>query len=222
MKQSHGWFFPDHEQHLPEWLGKSGVLKEGRFAYQWNKINAALSYVEKKNPAGGRTAVDVGGHIGLWSYYLAHVFDQVHAFEPVAEHRACFELNTKDFTNITLHACALGAPETDDAMVSIHTSKGSSGDSWVNGKGSIPIKRLDSFGLTNVDFIKLDCEGYELFALQGGQQLLLDNKPVVIVEQKPGRAQKFGLKETQAVDYLRALGATLKAEMSGDFILVWE
>jgi FkbM family methyltransferase len=214
-----GWFFPDHEQHLPAWLKVNGVEEDGRLAYQWKKIQAALSLVK-----AFRTAIDVGGHIGLWSHYLAKRFDTVHAFEPVVEHRACFQMNTLEQNNIILYPCALGCPEDSEAFVTIHTTKGSSGDSWIDPKGGgtlVHLRRLDDFPIENVDFIKLDCEGYELFALQGGQRILTENKPVVIVEQKPGRAQKFGLKETEAVEYLQSLGAKLVKEISGDYILTW-
>jgi hypothetical protein len=106
-------------------------------------------------------------------------------------------------------------------MVAIHTADSSSGDSWVNGEGDIPLKRLDSFDLHDVDFIKLDCEGFEVFALRGGEETLKRCHPVVCVEQKPGRAQKFGLQETEAVTYLQSLGAKLLHKMSGDYILGW-
>jgi FkbM family methyltransferase len=152
----------------------------------------------------------------LWSKELTTLFDEVVAFEPVQEHRDCYVLNVKG--NYTLHPCALGEKED---MISIHTSQGSSGDSWVEGKGDIPVKLLDTFNL-NPDFIKLDCEGYEYFALKGGEEMLKRCKPCVIVEQKPGRAQKFGLEETQAVTYLQSLGAKLRKEISGDFILSWD
>ena len=222
MKQYGGWFFPDHEEHLLDWLAVNGVKIDRRLAYQWKKIQAAMLFVASTKGKIPHTAVDVGGHVGLWSHYLAKRFRNVHAFEPVAEHRACFKLNTAGQSNIILHAVALGNPEDVGAKISIRTSKGSSGDSWVNGRGEIPLLRLDDFPLECVDFIKLDCEGYELFALQGAQNLLLRDKPVVIVEQKPGRAQKFGLEETAAVSYLESLGAKLVKEISGDFILRWE
>jgi hypothetical protein len=107
-------------------------------------------------------------------------------------------------------------------MVSIHTSHTSSGDSWVDGEGDIEMRTLDSFAWEYpIDFIKLDCEGYELFALRGGEQLLKRWRPCVLVEQKPGRAQKFGLPETGAVDYLIGIGATLRFEKSGDYCLSW-
>lgn len=166
---------------------------------------------------GIELAIDVGGHCGLWSKELVKIFDNVVAFEPVADHRACYVKNVKA-DNYTLHPVALGDKEDS---ISIHTSIGSSGDSWVDGKGDIPVKLLDTYNL-NPDFIKLDCEGFEYFALKGGEEMLKRSRPCVIVEQKPGRAKKFGLKDTQAVTYLESLGAKLRKEISGDFILSWE
>ena len=81
---------------------------------------------------------------------------------------------------------------------------------------------LDSFDLQDVDFIKLDCEGYELFALRGAEETLKRCRPCVIVEQKPNRAQRFGLPQTGAVDYLQSLGAKLRAKMAGDYILSFD
>jgi hypothetical protein len=104
----------------------------------------------------------------------------------------------------------------------METAPSSSGDTRVAGEGDIPLERLDTFKLEDVDFIKLDCEGYELFALRGAEETLKRCRPCVIVEQKPGRGQRFGLAERGAVDYLQRLGAKLRKEMSGDFILSWD
>lgn len=75
---------------------------------------------------------------------------------------------------------------------------------------------------SRVDFIKLDCEGYEYFALRGGEATIRQWRPVIIVEQKPGRGSGFGLSDLAAVDWLRSLGYLLKAEMAGDYIMVPE
>lgn len=213
MKEFGGWQFPDHEEHLLEWLKKTNDLKDGRLRYQGKKQDAAMGWCTQF-----RTAVDVGAHVGLWSYYLSRQFATVHSFEPVAAHRECFTVNVTAPT-VTLHACALGEK---DGLVNIRTAQTSSGDSWVDGDGDIPLKRLDEFDLQDVDFVKLDCEGFELFALRGGEETLKRCHPCIIVEQKPGRAQKFGLEETGAVDYLRGLGAHLRTAISGDFILSWD
>lgn len=222
MKQFGGWYFPDGEEHLITWMNATNDIADGRQRYQGKKQIAALKWCKQF-----RAAIDVGGHVGLWSYYLANKFATVDAFEPVAAHRECFAVNVTS-PNVNLHACALGEK---DGWVSMKTAPTSSGDSFVSvhsmlaevsGPGDIPMKRLDEFDLQDVDFVKLDCEGYELFALRGGEETLKRCRPCVIVEQKPGRAPRFGLPETGAVAYLQSLGAVLRAEISGDFVLSFD
>lgn len=213
MKNVGGVWLPDHEEHLVEWMLKKNQVVDGKLAYQWDKQQLAMSHVKKF-----RRAVDIGGHCGLWSMHLVQRFVWVDAFEPVAAHRECFVKNVP-VGNYELHPVALGAT---NGSVSIRTANSSSGDSWVDGAGDIRMRPLDDFEFQDVDFIKLDCEGYELFALRGGEETLKRCKPTVIVEQKPGRAQKFGIGETDAVDYLQSLGAVLRAKKSGDYILSWD
>lgn len=215
IKEVGGVFLPAHETHLVEWMKLRNFAIEGKLTYQYHKLQAAMKFVKR-----WRVAVDVGAHCGLWSMHLAKVFQEVHAFEPVELHRSCFDLNVVDGA-VSLHAFALGEKE---GTCSIHTSDTSSGDSWVDGEGSIPMRTLDSVlpEIENLDFMKLDCEGFELFALRGAEQAIIRCHPCIIVEQKPGRAQKFGLPETEAVNYLCGLGAKLRQTMSGDYILSWD
>jgi FkbM family methyltransferase len=148
---------------------------------------------------------------------MAKRFGQVHAFEPMATHRECFRANLAAQDHVFLHECALSDRE---GTTGIHTTPGSSGDTYVEGEGDIPLRTLDSFNLTDVDFIKADTEGHELAALRGGEQTIIAYRPTIIVEQKPGRAQRHGYEERGALEYLRALGYRLVKEISGDFILV--
>jgi len=212
MKQHQGVWLPDGETHLTRWMTRSGELVDGVGTYQIKKLREVVSYCKQF-----RSVVDVGAHCGLWSMQLAKFFSTIHAFEPVAEHRACFLRNAPP--RFSLYPCALGDHE---GLVSIHTAPTSSGDSWVDPDvaGEVPLRTLDSFHLIAVDLIKLDCEGYELFALRGGEETIISNQPVIIVEQKPGRAQKFGLGERDALPYLEGLGYRLAKELSGDFIMV--
>lgn len=212
MIEHQGVFLPAGETHLVEWMTSNGEMVDGKGTYQIKKLRVALSHCTRF-----RTAIDVGGHVGLWSMQLAKKFASVHAFEPVEAHRECFSLNLRDYTNVTLHASALGEKE---GSVRIETAPTSSGDSRVGGDGDIPLRTLDSYNIQEVDFIKLDCEGYEYFALHGGEQTIRFWMPTIIVEQKPGRGQRFGLTELQAVEWLMSLGYSCVAKMSGDFVMV--
>ena len=215
-----GIWLPDGEKHLTAWMDKAGEVVDGKGTYQIKKLRAALTHCRSF-----RTAVDVGAHVGMWTMQLAKRFEFVHSFEPVAAHRECFERNLdmgggqhRILENVELHACALG---DHDGHVRIETAPTSSGDSRVGGDGDIPLHRLDDFScLRDVDFIKLDCEGYEYFALKGGEKTIDRDSPTIIVEQKPGRGQQFGLSETAALDWLRLLGYRCVDALAGDYIMV--
>lgn len=215
MQLIDGWWFPTGETHLPAWMKnpKVRMFLNGRAAYQGQKQVAALALCKDR-----RVAIDVGAHIGLWSFNLAREFEQVHSFEPVEAHRACFRQNV-EAENVDLVAAALG----DRAgKVSIRTEPTSSGDSRVDGPGEIPMFTLDSFHYANVGLLKIDTEGFELAVLRGAEETIARWKPVIVVEQKRGHAQKYGFGETDAIPYLESLGAVLRKEMSGDYMFSWD
>lgn len=221
MKQEIGWYFPDGEKHLPEWMKAAHQMRDGVHQYQFTKYVAALKFVR-----GSRgLAIDVGGHIGQWSHNMAKDFRHVHAFEPVETYAECWRKNMEGVSNTTLHPIALGGAA---GVVSLKCgTPGSHGDTFIapkdeaNAAIDVEMRTLDSFSFQNVDFIKIDCEGYELFVIEGGEKTIKHDKPCIIVEQKPGRAQKFGLEETQAVTLLKSWGAKQRGLMSGDYILSW-
>jgi FkbM family methyltransferase len=217
MKYARGVWLPNHEQHMVEWMKSVNVLVDGKLTYQWSKLSAAMKHVKQ-----WRTAVDIGAHVGTWSMHLAERFDKVVAFEPIEEHRRCFCANvpTKSRAAIILHPCALG--DHDDS-VTFEIPPGSSGGTHINGHGDIPVRTLDTFELKQVDFLKIDVEGYELFAVRGGEKTIRGNRPVIVVEQKPkGLAERYGQTRMAAVELLQSWGAKIKFEMSGDYCLSWE
>lgn len=226
MKQINGVFLPDTEAHLPAFLEQRDTMRNGRGSYQIAKLEAAMQFVPAHRR---RAAIDVGAHCGLWSMQLVGLFEQVHAFEPMAVHRECWRANVTTGT-AHLYPFALGDRAGSCRMM---WNPDSTGDTFPDpaslgagadvAGGDTPIRTLDDVadesGITDLDFVKLDCEGFELKALQGGRNTLLYWLPAVIVEQKPGRAQKFGLGETDAVTWLEAFGYRLRKVISGDYIL---
>ena len=216
MKDVNGIWLPDEEEHLNQYAEGHPY---GKWGYQTHKLSAALEHVN-----GDRKALDIGGHCGLWSKELTKIFKEVIAFEPVEVHRECFNLNVTG--NYKLIPYALGEKNGE---VILAGSKDSSGDTWVRPSGDsdgvarnvAEMRVLDDFDFEEIDFLKIDCEGYELYALRGGEETLKRCKPVMVVEQKPGKAKRFGLKDTEAITYLKSLGAKVVKEISGDYIMVW-
>lgn len=223
MQFFHGLALPDGEKHLPEWMTAMGVpMRDGLPTYQEHKYVAALRHVR----ASRRCAVDVGAHVGQWSRVMSLDFAEVIAFEPVPRYAECWRHNMAARPNAQLHEVALGAGSGSVDLVNV--TPGSHGDTRVEFEGapgavarSRPMTTLDSFLLRDVDLLKVDCEGFELFVLEGARETLLRCRPCVIVEQKPGHAQRFNRGEQDAVAFLAGLGATLHQEIAGDFILSW-
>jgi FkbM family methyltransferase len=213
MIQHHDVWLPDGEKHLQTQIDKGPVVNGGG-TYQHHKLELALLYTKQF-----RLAIDIGGHVGLWARVLAIHFERVEVFEPLPTHRACFVRNVTA-ENVVLHSCALGAAAGE---VRIVTDAAHSMASHVaeNGQNAVPMRTLDNFGFEDVDFIKIDVEGYEREVLYGAVDTLKRCKPTLIVEQKPNNARRYGDGDHSALRFLEGLGAKVVAEKAGDYVLVW-
>ena len=181
--------------------------------YQAQHIQQALQLC-----ASRRTALDVGGHVGFWSYYLAAGFAKVHAFEPNELFAQCFERNVRG-KNVSLHRVALGEAER---MVALEVDPANTGATHVRpgAEGAIPMRRLDRFAFDDVDFIKIDVEGFELQVLEGARETLARCRPVVIVEQKEF-AGRYGTDQYAAAELLQSAGAVVLAQVVKDLVFGW-
>jgi hypothetical protein len=76
----------------------------------------------------------------------------------------------------------------------------------ISGQGDIPMATIDGLGLVDVDFIKIDCEGYEVRALHGAFQTLRMYHPVLLIEVNEGALSRQGVKPSDIFDILDDLG----------------
>lgn len=218
MKQIKGIWLPDDDTHFEAHLDKGPII-DGCGTYQLKKLQAAVGFVPESQRG---LAVDVGAHVGLWTRVLATMFDCVAAFEPHPTLYACWERNCQGFENVDGYNFALS---NADDYISIAYVEGNSGNAHAvdkNTKGAHRTRstRLDSFPIDRkIDFMKIDVEGWELFVLQGAEKTIQQDKPIIILEQKPGNAERFNLKRTAALEYLLARGYKLVWEKSGDYVV---
>jgi FkbM family methyltransferase len=151
-----------HEYGLPWLLEEEGewVPVEINFLMQFAKGNV----------------LDIGANIGTHSLAFARTADHVWSFEPqqLTHYTLCANLLLNTIFNVTPLQLALGNSEglipmwTPDPTV----RNASAGISVGEGQSMVAMKKLDSLGIRDVYFIKIDVEGYEYEVLKGAQETL--------------------------------------------------
>jgi FkbM family methyltransferase len=218
-KQVKGIWLPEAEEHLIPFI-ENGPEFAGAGTYQLHKLQATFPYIKNF-----RHAVDVGAHVGLWSRILARCFRRLTAFEPIEAYRTCFQMNVPagQGCDLELQPVALARTEEVLRFDILPESSGATHVKPDEASGGLQVlaQTLDSFALSPVDFLKIDCEGYECFVVEGAEEMIRRERPCILVEQKPGKGSMYSRGDRDAVTLLQSWGAELKFEIAGDFCLVW-
>jgi len=215
MNEHYGWYFPNFETHFPKMLKKSvdkGLPPEYQIAVRRRSIGLC---------AKRRTALDIGANVGLWSRDLVDNFAKVVAFEPVAIFRECLEKNVTG-ANFFISPLALGDHDTQATMI---ITEGNSGHSHLDpatlGTGDVQVVKLDNLNMDNIDYIKIDCEGYEYRVLQGAEQTVKRCRPIMVIEQKPHDAYSKDYGQFAAIALLESWGMIKLDQIRDDWIMGW-
>lgn len=132
---------------------------------------------------------DVGANVGEWSQLVNELRPaaKVHAFEPVGgTYRLLSERNFN--SNTKLYRIALGNKDDevdfyidteDSTLNSVHNRGGDGGV-----KEKVVMNTIDNFcsahGISKIDFLKIDVEGYEMAVLEGAKKMIADHAIGVI------------------------------------------
>ena len=139
--------------------------------------------------------IDVGANTGLYSLFAAKHAGEVHAFEPYPPilPRLRAHISENHLTNVVVHAVGLGEAEAELPFYSPPQANLGTG-SFVaelkpeNRDEQLTLKVVagdDYFakaGITRVDFVKMDIEGFEKSALLGLAETLRRDRPVIVFE----------------------------------------
>ena len=214
MYNKHGWYFPDYDTHFAEMLDKN-IAKGNQPVYQQPVRKRSFTYLKNNN-----FAIDVGANVGLWTKDMSEEFTSVWAIEPVEDFRQCLQKNIFN-NNVDIKPFALGAENT---VIDMIITEENTGHSHVDidslGKGTIPMHRLDDLNIPPLDYIKIDCEGYELNVLKGAEQTIKKHKPIIVIEQKFHKDVGH-VDDGEAVTLLRSFGARQLDKVRNDLIFGW-
>lgn len=176
-------------------------------------LHAALSYVQSF-----RLAIDVGAHVGNWTKIMAGQFERVIAFEPLSSNQERWRRQMAGIENAELICAACGDEHTQTRL---QGEKHSKHFCIKDAAGDTEMLRLDDYGYTDLDFLKVDTEGADALVLRGAEQTIRRCRPVVIVESVPRFEARYGLREGEPMLFLESLGAKRVAEIWRDYIYVF-
>jgi FkbM family methyltransferase len=129
---------------------------------------------------------DIGANIGNHTLYFSKFCQaaSVISFEPQQEAFAILEKNIalNECKNVVAYNWAMGSNETMASIsFDLASSKGGSRVEVDTESGDIAMKTIDGLNL-EVDFIKIDVEGFEAEVLKGAQETLKRCSPVLWIE----------------------------------------
>jgi len=196
-----GYLVPSTENHL-------GVDEGALFSnYQLEAYQFAVSKCKQR-----RRALDIGANYGIMSLRMIKDFEITEAFEPLFHE---YLKHNTDGNIINIHPYALGAYE-QTLQMEVHTGNGGRSQ-IVRDKSNhhtlkqVEVRTLDSHKFSNVDFIKMDVEGWEWHVMRGGW-LTLEQCNVFMVEVNRGAKDKDNI-----IKYFKHRGLTYQ-QFQSDYV----
>lgn len=171
-----------NEPGVAQWMFSSGLAEKALI--DW----CAETY---GNPE--KQFLDIGAHVGSYSWSLASKFAHVHAFEPNREayNGLCANSLLRGLSaQITTHCVGLS---NNNGRMPYYVRSSDGGGNGFTHLGYdrdadtvntvLETRTLDSYNFDDIGFMKIDVEGHELFVLEGALETLARNgRPTFLFE----------------------------------------
>lgn len=154
----------------------------------------------------GMTVVDAGAMVGDHTIAYAKkvgVFSAVHAFECNPDMVECLRYNCPQ--------CHVYEVALSDGLEQLyyHANHENAGGSYCDTNPNdglvVTVRTLDSFNLPKVGFIKWDLEGYEIKAIRGARETIMQGRPVMMIEVLEAMLRRAGGNAKELFDLLTEL-----------------
>jgi FkbM family methyltransferase len=160
------------------------------------------------------TVIDCGANFGYNAVLMGKQIGptgKLVAFEPqrIINQQLCGNMILNNIYNASIIQTALGSEPGETTMSPVAYENG-----WVNigdtsvgdGGEAVDVRTLDELQIQSLNFIKMDVQGYELFALQGGKKLIKQTLPDIFIEIEEHQLAKFNVTKDQLVNYIKSFG----------------
>ena len=165
----------------------------------------------KMFPHKNGTYIDVGAHIGTTIIPYTNMFKRIIGFDACSDNFKFLEKNIQynNITNCEIYNHAI-YKETCNGNMYVHGSNSGCYFLKIEENGSTHCKKLDDVmedkNIENVDFLKIDTEGAELFVLEGAKRLIEKYKPFIQFQVNELSKVIYNIDEQDIVIFLKKLG----------------
>ncbi len=161
------------------------IVESGKFFEQ-----DELELIKKYLPADDAVIFDVGANIGNHSIYWAIYCNakKVYSFEPIDTTFNILKKNIElnNLSNVIIpYNIGLSDKKCNGLVTNyIDSNIGGTKIEQTNNTSGIKLERLDDINIEEekIDFIKIDVEGHEYYALKGMENTLKKYKPTIFIE----------------------------------------
>lgn len=191
-----------------------------------------LDWVVSTFVSPDKNCIDIGAHIGWYTIDMAPKAKHVYSFEcsPKSFNYLCANIELNDLSyKVTKYNTALGDKECVTKYY-IRDPKDGGGNGVAQFEYDkihtvesidVPMRSLDSFGFTNIGFIKIDVEGFEKQVLEGAVETLkANNYPKIFFESwnESRESDNFPAKRLrrELFEFLGGLGYTIHPVTGGN------
>lgn len=190
------------DKHIENWNGIY-LIRGDRYFTKWVKESARLDhhrgFLEYLQPYLKGLIIDIGANIGTHTTFYAR-YGKVIAIEANPLAFQCL------IRNVPEAMCINAAIGHEPGRVSILQNPDNQGASYTTPGNDIPRITIDSLNLDQCNFIKIDIEGDEIAALEGGRKTIETYKPVMCIESNPDTLIRKGFTPQDLMDCITSLG----------------
>jgi len=192
-----------------------GQLIDARIYYE-GEFEPETSALFRRLVKPGMIVFDIGANVGAHGLPLAKlvgVTGHVYMFEPTGWALKKLEKNLSlnpDLSHVTVERRALSDQDVSGQQYSIRSQWYADGVEGVEEVGVIDYITLDSYcvshGIEQVDFIKLDVDGFETKILKGGINMLASKQPSLLIEMSDYWQRQAGDSAEAMIEALNVAG----------------
>jgi len=185
---------------------------------EYDELKVLERKVFSKIDCANSSCLDIGANIGNHSVFFANFFSNIYSFEPYPDSYYLLKFNSKNFNNIkTFNFGASDVDENQYMYIASDTtmSRNTLFSDRVEPKKieqihpkkiKVELKNLDNLLKENkvkkISFIKIDIEGYEYKALIGLKNTIINDSPIIVLEQWTDAFDEIK-KTTKSIDFLK-------------------